>query len=290
MIETLDSPHIFAASTEDFQSLVLDNSKSGPVLVNFWSKKAGPCLRQYPILDKLVHEYAGKMLLVNIDTRSEFNVTKTYGITSVPTLKLFRDQVVVETLFGYQSEGELRQVLGQYVARVSDQLLAVAIQQYSEGNRADAYDQITQAIIQDPENPRLPLALGKLLKYERRFADALHLFESLPTKIAANAEITQLKNQLSFLHITDEIDDVEQLLKQSQLDTQNVSHKRLLSAHYVALEQFESALQVLLEIIDIEPDYHARYAQKGLLNIFNLLGSQHALVKQYRPALRRYTH
>jgi len=46
MIDTIESPYIHAAGDDNFQSLVLENSKADPVLVNFWTKNAGPCLRQ----------------------------------------------------------------------------------------------------------------------------------------------------------------------------------------------------------------------------------------------------
>ena len=104
MIESIDSPYIHAANSDNFKSMVLDNSRKGPVLVNFWSRKAGPCLRLYPVLDKLVHQLKGRFLLVNIDVDNEFVVTREYGIKSVPTLKLFRNGVVVESKHGYQSE------------------------------------------------------------------------------------------------------------------------------------------------------------------------------------------
>ena len=58
----LESPYILAGSSENFAALVLENSTLGPVLVNYWSPKAGPCLRLYPILDNLIHEFAGKMI------------------------------------------------------------------------------------------------------------------------------------------------------------------------------------------------------------------------------------
>lgn len=140
MLDSIESPFIHAAISENFKALVLDNSGLGLVLVNFWSKKAGPCLRQYPILDKIIHDYAGRLLLINVDTKTEFIYTKEYGIASVPTLKLFRNREVIETLHGYQSEHDLVKMLNQHVARDSDQSLASAIQQYSEGNREKAYE------------------------------------------------------------------------------------------------------------------------------------------------------
>ena len=67
MTEQLDSPYIVVTTAETFQQIVLENSNKGPVLVNFWSKSAGPAIRQYPILDKVIHHYNGCLLLVNCD-------------------------------------------------------------------------------------------------------------------------------------------------------------------------------------------------------------------------------
>lgn len=113
MIESIESPFIDAENFENFQSLVIENSNKGPVLVNFWSKKASPCLRQYPILDKLVHKFDGRLLLINVDTESDYKISKQYSIISVPTLKLFRDEKIVETMHGYQPETDLNRVLLQ---------------------------------------------------------------------------------------------------------------------------------------------------------------------------------
>jgi putative thioredoxin len=147
MIETVNSPYIHAATSDGFKALVLENSEKGPVPVDFWSRKAGPSLRLYPILDKLVHQYKGRVLLVNMDVDNEFIVTKEYGIASVPTLKLFRHGQVVETLYGYQSENDLTKVLDRYVVRDSELTLARALQAYTQGQQAQAYEMITDAIV-----------------------------------------------------------------------------------------------------------------------------------------------
>ena len=62
MSDSLESPWILEATADNFAALVLDNSARGPVLVNFWSPSVEPCLRLYPLLDKLVHEFSGRML------------------------------------------------------------------------------------------------------------------------------------------------------------------------------------------------------------------------------------
>lgn len=290
MIETIDSPFIHAAIADNFKSLVLDNSSRGPVLVNFWSRKAGPCLRQYPVLDKLIHHFGGRVLLVNIDTETEIVIPKEYGITSVPTLKLFRDGRVVETWHGYQSEEDLTRVLDRYVARDSDQVLPQAIQLYSEGKQADAYEMIVEAIVNDPHNPRLPLAMCKLLKHEERYQEAVKLIDALPDEIRKNVEIAQLRDLLSFYMEIDPAHDLTVLKSLLEASPQDVAVKQQLIAHYVIQQQYEPALQQLVSIMDTEPGYADNYAQKAMLRIFNLLGSDHPLIAQFRPALRRYSH
>ena len=290
MIETLESPYIHAATAENFQSLVLDNSNVGPVLVNFWSKKAGPCLRQYPVLDKMIHDYAGRVLLVNIDTESDLAIPREYGITSVPTLKLFRNGQVVETWHGYQSEEDLTKILDIYVSRESDQTLAQAIQLYTAGKSTEAYEMIAAAIVDDPVNPRLPLAMCKLLKHEARFAEALKLINSLPDDIRSNVEISQFHDVLSFNLECDPGIQLDTLLKQVESSADNLETRQQLVACYVTQQMYEEALNELVTIMDIEPGYSDNYAQKAMLKIFNILGAEQQLVATYRPQLRRYAH
>ena len=79
-INSVDFPLIFEGTIDNYETLVLADSCKGPVLANFWSPKTGPCLRLYPLLDKIIHEFAGKMLLVNINTYDQGSIAKDYGV------------------------------------------------------------------------------------------------------------------------------------------------------------------------------------------------------------------
>jgi len=290
MIESIESQFIYAADNENFKSLALENSIRGPVLVNFWSKKAGPCLRQYPLLDKLVHQYQGRLLLINIDTDSEVRLTKEYSITSVPTLKLFRNGQVVETMHGYQSETDLNRTLNKYIAKDSDQALADAIEQYSQGNHEQAYKMISNAIIDDPENSNLPVAMCKLLKHEQRFSEALKLLASLPDQMQSVAEITALQDELSFMVIANTITDVEALIEKVESKAADLDSIQKLSAFYILNQEYKAALDLLVDMMEIDKAFDDAYPRVTMLKIFNILGQGHELASQYRPSLRCYTH
>ncbi len=289
MIEdTLDSPYIHSASGNNFAAMVLENSHVGPVLVNFWSEKAGPCLRQYPVLDKLIYHYDGRLLLVNIDADTEVKITKEYGIASVPTLKLFRHARIIETLHGYQSETDLQQVLDRHVSRESDGALALAIEQYAQGKHARAYEMIAETIVTDPENPRLPLALCKLLKHEGRYQEAISLISNLPANIAGHRNMIELQAQLDFFAIAGSIDEPETLTQRVEESAQDLKLKKQLSSFYVTQQDYEQALAMLVQIMKKDPSYDDDYARRAMLKIFVLLGEGDELINQYRPLLRHY--
>ena len=290
MIDSIDSPYIIAATSNNFKPLVLENSKQGPVLVNFWSEKAGPSLRQYPILDQIVHYYDGRLLLINVDAEKEVAITKEYGITSIPTLKLFRNQQVVVSLHGYQSEEDLLKVLEQYVARDSDLTLADAIRLYTDGKRTEAYETIANAIVDDPVNPRLPLTFCKLLKHETRYNEALALIDALPPDIRNHTEVAQLHDLLTFHMEVDISRNIDGLITQVELAPDDLEAKQQLTTQYVVEQQHEKALQQLANIMEVDPGYKDNYARSAMLKVFNILGSEHALVREFRPNLKRYAH
>ena len=55
--------YILDVSGDDFNEAVLNNSYKGPVMVNYWADNAGPCLRLWPVLEKLANDYNGQFLL-----------------------------------------------------------------------------------------------------------------------------------------------------------------------------------------------------------------------------------
>ena len=290
MIDSIDSPYIIAATGNTFRALVIDNSNQGPVLVNFWSKKAGPSLRQYPILDQIVHHYDGRLLLINVDADQEIALTKEYGISSVPTLKLFRNEQVVKTMHGYQAEEDLYKILELYVARDSDLVLAAAIRLYTDGKKTEAYETIASAIVDDPVNPRLPLTFCKLLKHERRYVEAMALIDSLPPDIRNHKEIEQLHDLLTFHLELDVSRNIDGLKTQLELSPKDLEARRQLAVQYVIKQEHENALDQLVDIMAIDPGYQDNYARSAMLKVFNILGSEHALVRTYRPNLKRYAH
>jgi len=82
-----------------------------PVLVDFWAEGCGPCRMLSPVLDELASEQAGKAVVAKVNIGESPELAARFGITSVPTLMVFKDSQPVRTLKGVQSRREILSAL-----------------------------------------------------------------------------------------------------------------------------------------------------------------------------------
>ncbi len=102
-----------AVTIEDFEQSVVN--AASPVLVDFYAEWCGPCKTQTPILGELAQEFDGKINFakVDIDVDGNKDLAVKYGVLSVPTLILFSNGEVKETMVGVTSKSKLKQKLEQ---------------------------------------------------------------------------------------------------------------------------------------------------------------------------------
>jgi len=79
------------ATEHDFDERVLQESHKRPVLVDFWADWCSPCLMIAPVLDKVIQECDGKVLLAKVDADDNMRLAGRYRVRGFPTCILFRD-------------------------------------------------------------------------------------------------------------------------------------------------------------------------------------------------------
>ncbi len=102
-----------AVTNEDFEQAVIKSDV--PVLVDFFAEWCAPCKSQTPILNELSGAYEGriKFAKVDIDVDGNKELATKYGVLSVPTLMLFSNGEVKDTMVGVTSKKKLEQKFEQ---------------------------------------------------------------------------------------------------------------------------------------------------------------------------------
>lgn len=282
--------YVFDGTLDNFQQLVLDNSRKGPVLVNYWTPDAGPCFRLWQVLEKLSQEYQGRFLLVNVNTGSQSRLVRTNAITSVPTIKIYHQGKVVESIYGAQSETALRKAIDAWVAPAQDSPLARALRSYQAGDVETALTVLADACLLDPANLKLHTTALKLLLREQRYTDIAAWIAALPETLRAQREIMALQVHARMLHMAQQAPPAEQL--DARLAAAPDDKEAALQRAAVAMLQddYAGALKRLLGALREDRHYEDELARKAMLVIFGLLGDQHELTRKFQNSMREVLH
>lgn len=97
----------------DFQSTVLESDK--PVFVDFWATWCPPCKRIAPFVEELATDYDGRAVVAKVDIDESGETAMKYGISSIPTLMVFKNGEPVEVVTGAVPKEHMSQMIDKHL-------------------------------------------------------------------------------------------------------------------------------------------------------------------------------
>jgi putative thioredoxin len=285
LIRMTDKAFIFEGTRENYPSLVLDNSYKGLVLVNFWSPRAAPTLMLLPRLNKLAAEYGGHFLLVNVNSDEQGELARECGVVAIPHVKAMRNGQVVGEIRSADSESSLRGFLARHLGPRLNPLYVRGIKAFQAGDLDGAMQLLAQAALEEPENLQIPADLAKILLLHGEPERAEALLSALPPEARREPRIRGLLTHLGFLRAARDAPDAETLERAIEADPNDLDARYKLSAVRLVADDYEAAMDQLVELVRRDRKYRDAAGQRGLEAIFGILGDGNAMVDRYRARL-----
>ena len=93
----------------NFETEVLQSSE--PVLVDFWAPWCGPCRQIAPLVEQLAGENAGSAKIVKLNVDDAPQAAQNYGVSSIPTIMVFKNGEVIDRFVGVQPKNRLQEAI-----------------------------------------------------------------------------------------------------------------------------------------------------------------------------------
>jgi putative thioredoxin len=270
-----NSENIIDVSESDFEYKVLVYSQTAPVLVDFWAEWCAPCRTLGPILERLAKEAGGSFRLAKINVDENPNLARRYNVSSIPMVKAFRDGHVVSEFVGAQPEPHIREFIRGLAPSPMDLLLEKGHSLLERKDWQQA-EKIFREYLQDfPSNSRATLGLIRSILFQGRGAEALNLIKNFPDGKDYNRteNLKPLATALARLQ-------AGEIYSEDPLEAAYLNALRL-----VMRGNHAAAMDGLLDVLRQDKQYHHGEVRQAMVGIFELLGDENPLTRQYRNEL-----
>lgn len=282
-------------AVDRFRKNVVEPSMTQLVILDFWAEWCGPCKSLTPVLERVAADYADKgVVLAKINVDEEQFIAAQFQVRSIPTVyALFQGQPVAD-LTQARSDGQLKAMLDQLLAKLPVQpgaapaqdvapLLAMGEEVLAAGDAERAADVFAQIVELAPGNAAAQGGLVRALAAAGLFEPADEVLAALSPELAADAEVQRARTALELARSKPE--DSELAALRAAAEGGDLAARLAYAEAAFASGERDAAADTLLKMIAEDREWQEGAARAKLLQMFEAVGLEDPWVAATRRRL-----
>ena len=283
---------IVDSDTASFSNDVIEASKTGPVLVDFWADWCAPCKQLTPILEELVKSYKGLIKLVKIDTEKNQELSQQLQIQSLPTVYAFYEGQPIDGFSGAMPENEVKKFINKVIDasggnKIEELQKAIedAEKLFNEEDFESALNAFSNLLSAEANNAKIIAGYGKCLLKLDRNEEVKELLEGLEEDMLNDKNIISLI-ALSKLEKNNKTAGApEEYIEEVNINPNNHPLRFKLAEAYLASNLRQEGIEQLLIIVKKDRKWEDDKARKKIIELLDAFGEDDPITSETRLKL-----
>ena len=284
---------IIEVITENFMSEVIEKSKETPVIVDFWAPWCEPCKQLTPVIEKIVKEKNGNVILAKMNIDESPEVAQQLKIQSIPAVMAFNDGQPIDGFIGVQPENNIAEFINKISSLKNSSTIEENItagKKYIDDEDLETAALVFSEILKiEPDNVSAKSLLARCLLRSEQIDEAENIINNLPADAENNQDYVSVRSEVEIVKNAknNPISNEQENEIRGNIDKNPKNHQLRLELAKLLLTkgENENAINELLKIIEFDPKWNEGEARKQLIEIFNILGNENILVIEGRKKL-----
>ena len=275
---------MIAINLENFQQVILEESKSRLVLVAFWAEQIPESVALRDALAQRVQPFDEQMLMASLDCQSQQQIAQQFSIQGLPTAILVKDGQPLDGISGPQTDETISAFLDKHLPKAQDLLLAQAQKALTENKLAEAQNAINQAYELDPERADIKLVLIDVNIQTGNTDEAQGLLETI-MMVDQDSYYQALLAKLELATQAANSPEMQALEAQLASNPNDVEIKHQLAAQYSQVNRHEEALTILFRLVQSGDADTKEKSKELFVDVLKALPDGDAIASKFRRKL-----